>query len=175
MTQTDSKMSLRDIVSQSNLITQSLIETGGELSPELETQLQVNETTLAAKVDGYAAIIDRMTMESDYFKAKAKEYAQLARSHERVSDNLWERIKEAMILMDRREVAGDSVKFKLAACKPRLVVDEEKVDLAYKRQVIVTELHREKLLADLNAGEIITGARLEGGFTLRVSKVGAAK
>lgn len=175
MTQSNHSKNLSEIVADANAITQSILDNQGELSPELEAQLNHVELSLASKVEGYAHLISRWEMEADYFAAQAATLSKIAKAHTKAVDTLWTRIKETMLELDVSEVAGESVVYKLSRAKPKLVINEALLDSSFKDQVISFEVNKEKVKTALDAGELIEGARYEGGVSLRCSKKGATK
>lgn len=167
MEQTQPKK-LYDIVRDGMEVTRMLTESGGELTPEIEQMLAVNETELAQKVDGYAAIMERLDSESDYWKAKAKEYTAIARSCDNARDSLKTRIKEAMNNLGVTELDGDDVRFKLTRVQEKLVIDDPKVIPAqFKMTVTEVVIDNARLREALTALEAVPGAHLEASSALR--------
>lgn len=173
MTQVTGMTTLSEIVKETNALTQHILDNGGELSPELEEALLKVDLSMAVKIEGYAHLISRMEMEASYFSAKAQALSRIARSHERVVDRLWQRIKEAMIETERTELEGETVVYKLIKGKPKLIINENLLGSEYKDKVVIEEVNKDRVKEALDSGEMLDGARYEGGFTLRcVNKKG---
>lgn len=163
----EKKRTLPEIMAQATAITQALIEAGGELSPELEKRLELNKQELAQKVDAYIFIDDRFQAEAKFFAERAKAYQKIARSFERLSDVLRERVKQVMVETDTKEIRGDEYRFVLSPTQPRLVIEEGKLPREFLIQVTTVTPDKERIKTTLKDGFEIPGATLEGGFALR--------
>jgi hypothetical protein len=162
----EQKQTLVEIVSQVAEVTSQIVEAGGELSPELEMKLMQIDLSLARKVDGYSNFIDRLEMEIAYWDAKAKRMKQIADSHKRLREGLRTRIKEAMIAMDRNEIAGEDMRFKLVRSTPSLVIDDENA-IPGEYQIVSWEIDNAKLKKALQSDMKVPGAHLEESLSLR--------
>jgi hypothetical protein len=158
---------LSDLVARSATITQKIIESGGELSPEIESDLSVVESDLALKVDAYSIVMDRLDREGEFFSEKAKQYQAIARAHTKAVERLRERIKAAMISMGKNELSGSDVRFKLTKTAQRLVLSETELDPTYLLTVTTQVPDKERIKSDLLSGHSVRGAALDGGLALR--------
>ena len=144
-----------------------LIESGGELTPEIEAMLTVKEVNLPEKVDGYEAIMDRLDSLEGMYKERAKMFSTAAKSLGMAQDALKERLKFAMKELGVTELMGNDIRFKLSASKPRLVIEDEKlVPKEYKQETVMIEVKKDLLTEDLKIGSV-PGARLEESVSLR--------
>lgn len=162
----EEKKTLSDIVFQVSEITNQIVESRGELSPELEAKLSEIDLSLARKVDSYSGVIERLDMEAEYWDRKAKEMKAIADSHKKLKESLRTRIKDAMRVMGKNEILGNDVRFKLVRSQPRLVIKDEK-DIPAEFQVVSWEIDREKLKRALVSEMKIPGAELEESYSLR--------
>lgn len=163
----EQKQSLFEIVFQSQVLTQQIIEAGGELSPELEQALEQVDLAITAKVDGYNAVMDRLELEATYWKAKADMYSKIAKAHTAAQDRMKNAIKQAMQAMGKTEVCGDDVKFKLANAQPKLILDEAKIPKEFKMIVTTHVVDKERIKTALKEGFAVAGAQLEPSVALR--------
>ena len=163
----ETKQSLRTLVEISNTVLNQLIESGGELTPEMEAQLAQVEINLPVKVDGYAAIMERLEMEEAYWKEKAAKFIAVARGCTNVRDRLKESLKFAMSELGTTEILGNDVKFKLSNSKPKMIIDPDTIDKAYTMQVTTTEIDKKRIEEDLKMGVPVQGARLEETKSIR--------
>lgn len=159
--------SLVKIVKEVASLETMLIESGGELTPEIEAMLTVKEVNLPEKVDSYEAMLDRLSVIESLYKERAKLFSQAAKSLGNAQDTLKDRIKYAMKELGVTELLGHDIRFKLSSSKPKLVIEDEKaIPKEYKAEVITVEVQKDKLLEDLKIGSV-EGARLEESFSLR--------
>lgn len=159
--------SLFDLALGASHITEKLIESGGEISTELEAVFDDIGTQLATKVDSYSAIIDRLDVEAEFFKSRADAYLKVSKSCKALKDRLNTNIKAAMVMMDTDEIKGEEMRFKLSKLAPKIVIDEAALPSNFK--MVVTETVPDKsLIKDaVEAGEEIPGVTREEVFSLR--------
>lgn len=163
----EEKKTLFDLVAQTNSITQTLIERGGELDADLEKIFDEVNLQLADKVDSYAGVMERMDTEASYWKAKADMYSKIAKAHAAVKDRLKDRIKSAMTAMGKDEVLGNDIRFKLAKAQPALIIEDSVLPAEFKMVVTTHVPDKERIKEALKEGFSVPGARLENSFSLR--------
>lgn len=161
------KQQLSEIVARSTALTQLIIQADGELSPELEAALAEVDLALQEKVDGYHYLMERLEGEGEYFAKKADAYKRVAKAHSQLSDRIKDRIKGAMIAMEKTDVTGFDVRFRLSKATPRLALMESMLDPAYLLTVTTHVPDKERIKRDLLDGKTVGGASLEQGYSLR--------
>lgn len=162
-----SKQKLSEVVAWSHAITQSIIEANGEISPELDAELAAVDLALAEKVDSYYHVTNRLEAEALYFKSRAEEMTRIARSHAAASARIRERLKAAMVAMERQDVYGAEFRFRLSELEPKLVIDEAVLSTMYKTEVTTLVPNKEIIKKHLLQNDTVAGARLEPVFSLR--------
>ena len=158
-------MKLIEITTQAQQIEKMLIESDGEITPELEAIIAFNSKELAVKIDGYDHIIDRLNASAEFLKKKENEIKQARQSVENFADNLKDRIKHAMIEMNLDKIEGESIYFKLSRSKPSVVVYEDLLPLEYQETKFVP--NKEMIKQDLEKGIQVEGAILKESYTLK--------
>lgn len=159
--------SLLAIVGQTVEIEKMLIESGGELTAEIEAALIVNETSLAEKADGYHNIIERFEALEGHYNKRAAFYAQISKQCAGVVDRLKTNIKIAMAELKVSEIKGEDVRFKLTETAGKLILeDEDLIPLEFKTEVSETVVQKDALKAALKNGPV-AGAKIEKGYSLR--------
>lgn len=158
--------SLYDLTSESLDLTQKIIENGGELTPELEKQLVINETNLACKVDNYVTFVERLEMEESYWRKKAAECDTIARGYSKANARLRDNIKNVLLASGKDEIKGNDYRYKLTASQPSLVIDDEKT-IPKEFTVVKTEINKTLLKEVMKAGADVPGAHLEPSVSLR--------
>lgn len=147
------KKSLLTLVNESNQIKNLLLESGGEITPEIEQALSVNEKSLAGKVDSYKFVIDDLDSFSELLKSKENEIKKARQSIESAVVRLKSNIKNTMIMNEINEVTGNDYVFKLKNAQPSLIItDENLIAKKYKYEVISTEIKKDELKQDLKNG-----------------------
>jgi hypothetical protein len=159
--------SLVTIVNESMSLEQMLIESGGEMTAEIESFLSVNSEQLATKVDGYHMIIDRFDSLKKYYAEKAEFFKTISSQCDNASKRLKENIKFAMLEMGVDEIKGHDMRFKLSQGAGKLVVDdEEMIPVEFKFENITTEIKSYQLKEALKNGPI-SGAHIEPTQSVR--------
>jgi hypothetical protein len=159
--------SLALLISEAAVIEQKLIESNGELTPEIEALLSVTEVELPEKIDNYSIVLERFGALAKFYKERAKFFAEISKRCEAAEERLKGNIKDAMTELNKTELFGNEVKFCLARTKPKLIVDDEgKSPKEYKREVVTIEVDKDRLRDDLSIGPI-EGAHLEESYSLR--------
>jgi hypothetical protein len=159
---------LKDLVIQSTQLEELLIESNGELTPDLEEMLVVKDVQIPAKVDAYADVMLRMEMLADYYKQKADVFLRMSTAASAVIDRCKDNLKGAMLQLNEPEIRGFDIRFKLVASNPSVVIqNESQIPLEYIKQEIVEKIDKKKIAENLKAGKAVSGAVLEQSFSLR--------
>lgn len=146
------------------------MENGGELTPELETLMDVNAIELANKADKYYYLIKSLGAEATYWKEQMDQVNKVIKSISNLEKNLKERIKYAMKESETPEIEGNDIKWKISKIKPKLVIDDAtKLPPELKVSTHYVEPNKEKIREALEAGEVVEGCRLEDNHSLRTS------
>lgn len=160
--------SLVNLVSHASELETALVESGGEITPEIESLLEIKDVHLPDKIDGYAMFLDRMELVEAFYKAKAEAYLRLAKAASNVIDRCESNLKFAMNATHQDELIGNDFRYKLVKSNPAVIVEEEsKLDESYKITEVVTKIDKKKIAEDLKLGVPVEGARLEQSHSLR--------
>lgn len=168
-------MKLLELVNESNAVIAQLIESQGEITPELAARMEVIELKLPEKIDNYAGLMDRIDMEAEFFKQKAQEYLKVQRGLNNLKDAMKERIKFSMRELKVDEVKGIYERFKLTRLDPKIVIDPGLLTGEYLVEQITMVPNKEKIEGDLLENKNVPGAFLEPVYKLnkyKNSKVG---
>lgn len=158
---------LPELVSQELIILRTIMENGGELTPELETALSNVQLDVAQKIDGYIGITERFEHEAKFFRAKAAAFSKLAMGCDRVADRIWTNLKQGLIALGDTERMGVEHRLLLVPGKDKVVIDESKLPAEYKMQVITHVADREKIVADMELCVDVPGCSFERVSALR--------
>ena len=168
MSQIDQPKSLVAMVDSVKSLETLLLESGGEITPEIQDQLMIKDASLPEKIDNYALVIERFKSLEDFYKQKADFVLKMAKAFGAAQDRMKDSLKAAMHTLETDELKGFDIRFKLSATKPSVVVDmPEALDTAYTTIEQVTKINKDRIRQDLELGVPVAGARLERGFALR--------
>lgn len=161
------------LVATANGIENMLLETAGEITPEIEAALAVVDVNLPAKVDSYAFVIDRLEAQEAFWKLKANELYKIASSCKTARERIKDSIKDAISALGADEIRGNEVRFKMANSRPRLVIDEDALPKEYMMQIIHLEADKKRIEEDLKLGIPVEGATYQETKSLRTYAVNA--
>lgn len=159
--------SLALIVSETAILEQKLVESGGEITPEIESYLQIKDIELPEKVDSYSIVMDRFDALEKFYKERADFFSQIAKRCKGVRERLKDNLKREMRNLNMTEIKGNEMRFVLSKTKPALVLEDETlIPRDYIKQVYVESIDKDRLKEDLAFGPI-PGAHLEESYSLR--------
>lgn len=150
-------------------IEKSLFESGGEITSVDETQMKEIETKLLSKVDACAYVIERLSVDADYFKTKAAQWIHAAKAYENAAKRLKDRVKYTMREMQLASLEGDDQQFKLTGGRTRIVIDDKILPKEFWEEVITTQPNRELVETALQNGIDVAGCKIEEIFSLRIA------
>lgn len=149
-------------------VEQLLLESQGELTPELEAWLTEVESNVADRVDAYVMVQERLKEAADFYKTQADKFLAAKKASENAVERMKERIRAAMTTMGTDELRGEAFRFKMSNAPKRLVIDnEDTVPMAYKSARTVYDLAKDGIKVALEGGSEIPGCHLEGGKSIR--------
>lgn len=146
-------------------INEQLIESGGELSPELQDKLAMTREELATKAANYGFVILKNQSEAAIIDAEIKRLKAIKDSLDNATDKIKEAISNAMIQYDLTEVKTPTIKLSFRASES-VEVDESK--LAQKYFNYKPTVDKTTIKADLKAGIEVDGARIVSKQNLQV-------
>lgn len=158
---------LLSLTTQSFELIKKILESNGEITPELSEEMENIEAKLPTKIDAYDHMIKSIDSQCEFMKAQKQMYAKAASSCESFKEALKTRIKQAMTNLGRDEINGHSVRFKLSPMHAKLVIDETLLHDQYKMTVLTKVPDKELIQSLLDKGHDVPGARYEEVHALR--------
>ncbi|MBR1962289.1 MAG: siphovirus Gp157 family protein [Alistipes sp.] len=160
------KISLYELTSEHRLICDAIEEAGGEITPEIEAMLAINEENFLTKAEGYAEIIAKYTILAENAKTRKAQCERVQKIAENAVKRMKERIAQAMEEYNLPKVEVGMHKFSFRTSKAVDITDEAKIPNEYIK--VATSVDKTKLRADLMAGVVIEGAELKEKKSLQV-------
>lgn len=158
-------LTLYQISDEQRRINAMLEETGGELTPELEEALAINEANFVAKADGYGHAILHYKAIVAAIKAEKDRLDAIKKTAENAIARMEERLVAAMQQFDKAKIELDTMKLSLRKSE-RVVVDDENAVPADCKTIKV-DVSKTSLKAHIKAGEAC-GAHLEENQSLQI-------
>jgi hypothetical protein len=160
------KISLYELTSEHRLICDAIEEAGGEITPEIEAMLAINEENFVTKAEGYAEIIAKYAQMAENAKARKAQLDAVQKVAENAVKRMKERILDAMTEYGLQKVESGVHKFSLRTSKAVEVLDEAKIPNHYIK--VTTAIDKSALRADLMAGVAVEGAELKENKSLQI-------
>ena len=159
------EMTLYHISDEQRRLNALLEENGGEITPEIEEALAVNETNFVQKAESYGYAILHYKAVVAAVKAEKDRLDAIKKTAENAIARMEERIVAAMQQFDRPKVEADTLKLSLRRSERVVVDDEAKVPADCK--TIKVEVSKTELKRHLKAGEDC-GAHIEENTSLQI-------
>ena len=160
------KLSLYELTSEHRLICDAIEEAGGEITPEIEAMLAINEENFLTKAEGYAEIIAKYTTLAENAKARKAQCERVQKVAENTVKRMKERIAQAMEEYNLPKVEIGMHKLSFRTSKAVEITDEAKIPNEYIK--VATSVDKTKLRADLMAGVVIEGAERKENKSLQI-------
>lgn len=139
-----------------NEINETIINSGGELSPELETKLAITQEELTNKATNYGFVIMKNQSEIEVIDAEIKRLSALKKSLDNTNEKLKEAVSFAMQTYGIFEVKTPTLKLSFRESQAVEITDENKLNakyFSYKPTVDKTAIK-----SDIKSGLIVDGA-----------------
>ena len=159
------ELTLYKITEEQRLIESMLEETGGELTPEIEQMLVINEQNFMTKSRDYGYAILRYEAMISAIKAEKARLDGIKKYCENAVSRMEERLVVAMKTFDKPKVELDTMKLSLRKSERVVIDDETKVPADCIK--VTTTVNKTDLKAHIKAGEYC-GAHLEEYKSLQI-------
>ena len=160
---------LLSILSEYQHFERLLVESGGELTPEAETEIESVSSKLITKVDACAYVMERLEVDERYYRDKAAQWTMVARAHANAAKRLKERVKYCMKELGATTLPGEDHVFKLTGGRFKTeIVDETMIPFEYFKEVIVREIDKELIETAIENGVDVPGVVRIEVQTLRI-------
>lgn len=153
-----SNLTLYNISADFLRIVEALQENDGELTPEIEEALLVNDQNFIAKTENYIEAIAMMEAYEQLAAEREKEFQAKKRKAANAKRRLKERLQYAMELMGRDKVEIGLHKLSLRESLSVNITDEARIPAYYIK--VETKINKDSIRRDLKAGIAVEGAEL---------------
>jgi len=152
---------------------QELIETEGELSPELEQKMEINETNKKTKFENYAKLIRHLEGNIEIRNKEAERLGALNQTDEKLIENLKNRLKYTMELYKEDKFDTPLFKFSLRHSESVEIVNGDLIPEQFKTVVTpepITKISKNDIKKYLKENEEseVAGAVLRKNKTFKI-------
>jgi hypothetical protein len=160
---------LRALSSLAQFLESKLIESGGEITQELEKEIELTTDNLLSKIDAYSLVKTKMEKSIEYHKQMMKNHAQIINEIERSLEWLEGNLRRCMEDNEKDFLKGHEYLIKKRLNPPSCeILDEDIIPEEFKTQKTVTSIDKKKILEGLKLGIQVPGARLVQGSRLEI-------
>ncbi len=138
----------------------------GELTPEIEQQLQINEEQLKEKAINYGYVIRSFEYDNDVIDAEIKRLKQLKEQKENAIDKLKSAVSDAMQLYGIEKI--DSPTLKLSFRKSESIEVSDNLDKKYFIEKITLQPDKNAIKQAIKQGEQVEGAVLVTNYNIQI-------
>lgn len=161
-----SKLTLYTITSEQLRINELLEESGGELTPEIEEALILNEENFLTKSEGYIESIARYKALAEAADVRIKEMQRIKKTAENIEKRLKERLQHAMVVMGHDKVDVGLRKLSLRSSTAVAITNEDAIPAEYI--IVETKVDKMKIKEALKNGVVIEGAELQTNKSIQI-------
>jgi len=153
-------MNLFQIQNEYVQLAELLIESGGEITPENEVLLQINQQNLEAKGIQYGYVVRTMESEIEQIDAETKRLTALKKARVNSVERLKDTLADAMILFQISELKTATLKINFRKSESIFIENESLLDAKFLTVKTTTTPDKAAIKAAIKAGENVTGAVL---------------
>lgn len=159
---------LYGITAELNAILTQLEELGGEITPELEQALAINEGNFAAKSEDYGHAILNLKGMAAAAKAEKERLATLQKFYENTCNRLDNALKTAMVATGHDKVETPTMRLSLRHSTATEVDDLDAVPAEYKTTKVEVVADKTAIKNAIKQGEDVPGAHLVENVSLQI-------
>ena len=159
---------LYGITADLNAILNQLEELGGEITPEIEQALAINEENFAAKSEDYGHAILNLKGMAAAAKAEKERLAALQKFYENTYNRLDNALKTAMVATGHDKVETPTMRLSLRRTTATEVDDLDAVPAEFKTTKVELVADKAAIKKAIQQGEDVPGAHLVENVSLQI-------
>lgn len=160
-------LSLFNIKEEYRRLAEEIIESGGELTPDLDEALQINQTMLQEKASNYGYIIKQAEYEIDMLDAEIERLKAFKNDRQKMADRLKEKISDAMNVYGIEKIESGSIKLSFRKSESVEVTDEKVIPSEYKVPQ-PDKISKSAIKDAIKQGEQVPGASIVINYNLQI-------
>ena len=159
---------LYGITAELNNILAQLEETGGEITPEIEQALAINEEQFVAKAEDYGHAILNLKGMTAAAKAEKERLAALQKFYENAQKRLTDALSNAMQVFGHDKVENATMRLSLRHTTATEVDDLDALPAEYKTTKVEVVADKTAIKKAIQQGEAVPGAHLVENVSLQI-------
>lgn len=159
-------MSIYNITDDFSQIMAEIESTGGEISPEIDEKLQINQFNLIEKTTNYVHVIKTLDSECDIIDDEIKRLQELKKQRSNFTQSLKDRLKNAMQAMELTEIKTALNKINFRKSESVEIIDES----ILPNNVLIYEpkIDKKKIKEIIKNGGQVFGAKIVENQNLQI-------
>jgi hypothetical protein len=154
-------------ITQERLSIEALVEQmEGELTPEMEESLKINEKDLSIKGESYIIMLEKMHAAIEFNKRYKEQAEANIKRIQKAKERLEKNLLDAAILFGEFEAGIHTVGTRKS--ESLVIVDKEKLDNKYKKVKITESWDIAGMKKDYKSGEQVPGVELQENKNLKI-------
>lgn len=155
-----SELNIYQISNEYLELSRKLIESEGELTPELEAELAINSEQLEAKSRGYGYVIKKIEDEELIIESEIKRLSALLKSRSTAKTRLKSILLNAMELFSIEKIETPTLKISLRKSTSVDVPDVDLLDEWFKVSKVTISANKVEIKKAIEEGKNVIGATL---------------
>jgi hypothetical protein len=156
------------IKNQYHQILQKISDAEGEITPEIDLELTINENEFKEKAIDYAFIIKKLDADNSIIDAEMKRLKDMKDKNTNLIDKLANRVVDAMKLFNQEKIEVSMLKLSLRKSEAINVFDESKLSDNFFTTKTTKTVSKTALKDAIKSGACIDGAELVTNFNLQI-------
>lgn len=159
-------MSIYNITDDFSQIMAEIESNGGEISPEIDEKLKINQFNLIEKTTNYIHVIKTLDSECDIIDLEIKRLQELKKQRSNFTQSLKDRLKNAMQAMELTEIKTALNKINFRKSESVEVIDES----ILPSNVLIYEpkIDKKKIKEIIKNGGVVSGAEIVVNQNLQI-------
>ena len=161
-------MNIYQIQNEYLLLVNQIIESGGEVTPQQELNLQITREQLQDKGTNYAFVIKKLDAECDIIDAEIKRLSELKKVRQNACERLKSNISHAMHTFEVDKIESPLIKISFRKSQAVEVDDVNSLPTEYKVVKVTEQADKMKIKQALQNGEQIHGCSIITNTNLQI-------
>ena len=143
-----------------------LVENGGELTPEIEQALQINQKDLYRKSESYAYAIKELDGEIDIIKSEIERLQALISKRDKSICRMKETVLKAMELYEINKIETPMIKISIRESEAVEIINENQINQIFKK--VTTTILKSAIKEAIKSGFNVAGAIIKKNKSLQI-------
>ena len=161
-------MNIYTIKNEYQLIISEIINNEGEITPELETALQINQSQLQSKAVDYSYVIKQLDSDCEQIDAELKRLQQLKKVRTNLAERLKNTISDAMNLYEVEKIETPLIKLSFRNSESVEITNESQLDACFIVTKTVSTPDKKAIKDAIKNGVLVTGATISYNKNLQI-------